>query len=74
MSLFALEGNSSPCQIEQQLGDAFSQAETNDIPLLIHIDFEWMIEWQSDIWDFSSLQLLINGDFAWRRLTKVICF
>lgn len=54
MSLFAQEGNSSPCQIEQQLGDAFSQAEANDIPLLIHIDFEWMIEWRSDIWDFST--------------------
>ncbi len=53
LSLFALEGGTT-CDLEQQLNDAFLQAETYDIPLLIHLDFEWMIEWRSDIWDLNN--------------------
>lgn len=53
MSLFALE-NGTTCQLEQQLRAAFAQAEAYDIPLLVHIDFEWMIEWRSDIWDLND--------------------
>ncbi|NUN04889.1 MAG: hypothetical protein HUU57_03915 [Bdellovibrio sp.] len=53
MSLFALEGGGT-CELEQQLSSAFAQAEANNIPLLVHVDFEWMIEWRSDIWDLNN--------------------
>lgn len=51
MTLYALE-TQQPCELENQLQVAFEQAEKHDIPLLIHIDFEWMINWRPDIWNW----------------------